>query len=48
MFPSQSRRIIWLLLSICLMLFLSACGQKGDLYHPDEEQQSSLFINTAA
>ena len=48
MFPSQSRRIIWLLLSISLVLFLSACGQKGDLYHPDEEQQSSLSIDTTA
>ncbi|MGH8119099.1 MAG: LPS translocon maturation chaperone LptM [Gammaproteobacteria bacterium] len=39
MHPRRSFRIGWLL--ICLSLLLAACGQKGDLYHPDEKQSAA-------
>jgi len=38
MHPRRSPRIWWLL--ICLSMLLAACGQKGDLYHPDEKQSA--------
>ena len=35
-----SRSIILLLLSVFILIALSACGQKGDLYHPGEKQSA--------
>lgn len=44
MFPSLSRGLAGLLICLFMLVMLSACGQKGDLYHSDDEQQSSLVI----
>lgn len=42
MFPFRAGKISALLVSVCLLFTLSACGQKGDLYHSEEEQQAAL------
>ena len=45
MLPRRSNRIWWLLISVYMLL--AACGQKGDLYHPDDKQSrtATAIIN---
>ena len=46
MHPRRSFRKGWLL--IFLFAFLAACGQKGDLYHPDSKQSlADTTINSS-
>ena len=40
MYPHSPGKIGLLLVSILMLFVLSACGQKGDLYHPDEKQSA--------
>ena len=45
MLPRQSIRIWCLLISVYMLL--AACGQKGDLYHPDNKQfRADTAINS--
>lgn len=37
--PSKLRHILWLCLVLAMLALSTACGQKGDLYHPPEETQ---------
>lgn len=39
----QARRLAPALAACCLLLFLSACGQRGPLYLPDEEPQAETM-----
>ncbi len=45
---SQSRKIVWLFFILIALVLTSACGQKGDLYHPDEKQSSLSFSRLPA
>ncbi|HEY4732047.1 MAG TPA: lipoprotein [Gammaproteobacteria bacterium] len=46
MLPRRSIRIWWLLISVYMLL--AACGQKGDLYHPDNKQsRADTAVNSA-
>ena len=46
MLPRRSIRIWWL--PIFFFIFLAACGQKGDLYHPESKQSRvDTTINSA-
>ncbi len=40
MYPHSPGKIRLLLVSILMLFLLSACGQKGDLYHPQEKQSA--------
>jgi hypothetical protein len=40
MYPHSPGKIRLLLVSIFMLFLLSACGQKGELYHPEEKQSS--------
>lgn len=40
MYPHSPRKIGLLLISFLMLFLLSACGQKGDLYHPGEKQSA--------
>ena len=37
--PNTLRQIFWLSLVLAMLALSTACGQKGDLYHPPEETQ---------
>ena len=39
----QLNKVCWVLATLFALCLVTACGQKGDLYHPDE-QQSSLSV----
>ena len=39
-FCKQARRLVPALAACCLLLTLSACGQRGPLFLPDEEPQA--------
>ena len=40
MYPHSPGKIRLLLVSILMLFLFSACGQKGELYHPEEKQSS--------
>jgi len=40
MYPHSPGKIRLLLVSILMLFLLSACGQKGDLYHQKEKQSA--------
>ena len=40
MHPCQTRWIRCLFITVAIMVGLSACGQKGDLYHREDKQSS--------
>lgn len=46
MFLNTLKKIIHLFLAITLIAMLTACGQKGDLYHPEGSQASLADKNT--
>jgi predicted small lipoprotein YifL len=38
--PCQPRWIKYLFITVAILVGLSACGQKGDLYHREDKQSS--------
>lgn len=46
MFPFRPGKISALLVSVCLLFVLSACGQKGDLYHPEPEEEPQAALDS--
>jgi predicted small lipoprotein YifL len=40
MYPQSHGKIRLLLISMLMLFVLSACGQKGDLYHPRDKQSA--------
>jgi hypothetical protein len=50
MFPCHIKKACYLLLILSALSLVSACGQKGDLYLPDEQEQqfSSTFFSPIA
>lgn len=40
MYPQAHGKIKFLLAGLLMMFVLSACGQKGDLYHPEDKQSA--------
>lgn len=40
MYPQPHGKIRLLLISMLMLFVLSACGQKGDLYHPRDKQSA--------
>jgi predicted small lipoprotein YifL len=40
MYPQSHGKARLLLVSMLMLFLLSACGQKGDLYHPRDKQSA--------
>lgn len=45
MLQIQTRELLAVTIALMLAFGLAACGQKGDLYHPEEQQSSAAVDN---
>lgn len=48
MFPCSIKKFCYLSIILFSLGLVSACGQKGDLYHPDEKPSASVDTSSVA